>query len=147
MFLTHIDENGNDTPAILIENATAANRAVNIPEFVNMQPSGIEHIDTPAVEFYKQYDVAAELAKKGQYAQAIPEWTKALAMSPGDARALNNFGQTLEHAGKTEAAIAEFRKAVAAKPQYPEAQNNLAIALATVWAARRRGHGTLQAGH
>ena len=132
MFLTHIDENGNDTPAVLIENATAANRAVNIPEFVNMQPSGIEHIDTPAVEFYKQYDVAAELAKKGQYAQAIPEWTKALAMSPADARALNNFGQTLEHAGKTDAAIAEFRKAVEAKPQYPEAQNNLAIALAGV---------------
>jgi tetratricopeptide (TPR) repeat protein len=132
MFLTHIDENGNDTPPILIENATAANRAVNIPEFVNMQPSGIEHIDTPAVEFYKQFDVAAELAKKGQYAQAIPEWNKALAMSPGDARALNNFGQTLQHAGQADAAIAEFRKAVASKPQYPEAQNNLAIALATV---------------
>jgi tetratricopeptide (TPR) repeat protein len=131
MFLTHIDENGNDTPAILIENATAANRAINIPEFVNMQPSGIEHIDTPAVEFYKQFDVAADLAKKGDYALAIPEWNKALAMSPGDARALNNYGQTLEHAGQTDAAIAEFRKAVAARPLYPEAQNNLAIALAT----------------
>ena len=33
-YLTHIDENGNDSPAILIENTTAANRAVNIPEFV-----------------------------------------------------------------------------------------------------------------
>ena len=31
MFLTHLDEAGNDSPAILIENATAANRAVNIP--------------------------------------------------------------------------------------------------------------------
>jgi len=51
MFLTHIDENGDDSPAILIENSTAANRAVNIPEFVNMKPSGIEHIDTPAVDF------------------------------------------------------------------------------------------------
>ena len=39
MFLTHLDEEGNDSPAILIENATAANRAVNIPEFVNI-PSG-----------------------------------------------------------------------------------------------------------
>ncbi len=36
MFLTHLDENGNDTPPILIENSTAANRAVNIPEFVNI---------------------------------------------------------------------------------------------------------------
>jgi Tol biopolymer transport system component len=31
MFLTHIDANGNDSPAILIENATAANRATTRP--------------------------------------------------------------------------------------------------------------------
>jgi tetratricopeptide (TPR) repeat protein len=130
MFLTHIDADGNDSPAILIENSTAANRAVNIPEFVNMDPAGIDHIDTPAVDFYKQYDVAAELARKEQYQAAIPEWEKALSMSPADARTHNNFGQTLVHAGKAGAAIAEFRKAIAAKPVYPEAQSNLAIALA-----------------
>ena len=36
LYLTHIDADGNSTPAIPIENATAANRAVNIPEFVNI---------------------------------------------------------------------------------------------------------------
>ena len=41
MFLTHIDEQGNDSPAILIENSTAANRAVNIPEFVNIPQDGL----------------------------------------------------------------------------------------------------------
>ena len=41
MYLTHIDENGNDSPAILIEGSTAANRAVNIPEFVNIPPGGL----------------------------------------------------------------------------------------------------------
>jgi hypothetical protein len=45
MYLTHIDDNGNSSPAILIDNATAANRAVNIPEFVNMNPDGIEEIE------------------------------------------------------------------------------------------------------
>jgi hypothetical protein len=44
MYLTHIDENGNDSPPILIDNATAANRAVNIPEFVNIPPDAIEDI-------------------------------------------------------------------------------------------------------
>ena len=130
MFLTHIDAEGHDTPAILIENSTAANRAVNIPEFVNMDPSGIEHIATPAVDFYKQYDVAADLAKKGQLAAALPEWAKAIAMSPEDARARNNYGQTLARAGKTTDAIAQLQKAVLIKPHYPEAHNNLAIALA-----------------
>ena len=132
MFLTHIDAEGNDTPAILIENSTAANRAVNIPEFANMEPSGIEHIDTPAVDFYKQFDVAEDLAKKGQYAAAIPEWTKALAMEPNDAHTLNNYGQTLARSGAADHAIAEFRKAIAVKPEYPEAENNLAFVLAGV---------------
>ena len=54
MYLTHIDANGNDSPAILIDNATASNRAVNIPEFVNIPADGIDDIqvhvaDEPAI--------------------------------------------------------------------------------------------------
>jgi len=45
MYLTHIDCDGNDSPAILIDNATAANRAVNIPEFVNIDADGLENIE------------------------------------------------------------------------------------------------------
>jgi hypothetical protein len=45
MYLTHLDAGGNDSPAILIDNATAANRAVNIPEFVNIDADGIEDIE------------------------------------------------------------------------------------------------------
>src|SRR5664280_1932669 len=53
LFLTHIDAEGNDSPAILIENSTAANRAVNIPEFINMAPNGMERIAVPAADFYR----------------------------------------------------------------------------------------------
>jgi len=45
MYLTHIDGDGNSSPAILIDNATAANRAVNLPEFVNINPDGIDQIE------------------------------------------------------------------------------------------------------
>jgi len=45
MYLTHIDEQGNSSPAILIDNSTASNRAVNIPEFVNINPDGIDQIE------------------------------------------------------------------------------------------------------
>jgi Flp pilus assembly protein TadD len=130
MFLTHIDADGNDSPAILIENSTAANRAVNIPEFVNVPPAeSIQHIATPAVDFYKQFDVAATLALQGKFADAIPEWNKALALSPDDARTHNSFGLTLARAGKTDEAIAQYRKALAVKPHYSEAHNNLGAAL------------------
>lgn len=45
MYLTHIDSDGDDSPAIQIDNATAADRAVNIPEFVNKDSGGIESIE------------------------------------------------------------------------------------------------------
>ena len=44
LFLTHIDENGCSTPAILLEHLTAKNRAANIPEFVNVKPQAIVRI-------------------------------------------------------------------------------------------------------
>ena len=130
MFLTHIDAEGRDTPAILIENSTAANRAVNIPEFVNIPLPGIERIDVPAGDFYRQFDVAASLAKKGDYQAAIREWTKALAMGIDDARAHSNFGASLAGAGRMDEAMAQYRQALAAMPNYPEAHNNLGNALA-----------------
>ena len=42
--LTHIDENGCSTPAVLLAHLTAKNRAANIPEFVNTHPEAIVKI-------------------------------------------------------------------------------------------------------
>ena len=129
MFLTHFDENGNDTPAILIENSTAANRAVNIPEFVNMNRDGIEHIDTPAVDLYKQIDIAADLTGKGQYEAAAVQWKKAIAMEPDDPGAHYGLGQTMFITGKVEDGIAQYREAVRLDPHSAEAHNGLGTAL------------------
>jgi tetratricopeptide (TPR) repeat protein len=129
MFLTHIDEDGNDSPAILIENSTAANRAVNIPEFVNMNRNGIEHIDTPAVDLYKQIDIAADLTGKGQYEAATVQWKKAMAMEPDDPGAHYGLGQTMFLTGKVDEGIAQFREALRLDPHSAEAHNGLGTAL------------------
>ena len=42
--LTHIDENGDSTPPVLLSHLTAPDRAANIPEFVNTSPTAILHI-------------------------------------------------------------------------------------------------------
>ena len=95
MFLTHIDEEGNDSPAILIENSTAANRAVNIPEFVNIPPDGIARIDAPVTDYYRIVDAASELVEKGKYEDALPELRQAQALNPSEASIHNNLGIAL----------------------------------------------------
>jgi hypothetical protein len=134
MFLTHIDAEGHDTPAILIENSTAANRAVNIPEFVNMEPSGIEHIATPAVDFYKQYDVAADLAKKGQLAAALPEWAKAIRDEPGGRARAQQLRADAGAGGQEREAIAQLQKAVLIKPRIIQRRR-------IIWPLRWRARG------
>ncbi|HWR53568.1 MAG TPA: tetratricopeptide repeat protein, partial [Bryobacteraceae bacterium] len=134
MFLTHIDEAGNDSPAILIENATAANRAVNIPEFINIPADGIAKIDAPVTDYYRVVDVASALMKKGENEAAAAEWQKALDLNPNEALAHNNLGVTFSEIGKVDEAIEHYRKAIELSPEYPEAHNNLGEALI----ARRR---------
>jgi Flp pilus assembly protein TadD len=129
MYLTHIDEKGNDSPAILIDNTTAANRAVNLPEFVNIPPDGLVKISTPAVDMYRQFDHAADLGKMGQDAAAVVEWTTLAASNPDDARIHNNLGAALTRTGKFDEAIPQFEKALELNPQYNLVHGNLASAL------------------
>jgi Flp pilus assembly protein TadD len=130
LYLTHIDGEGNASPAILVENATASNRAVNIPEFVNVARGGLERIDTPATDFYRMFDAAVQLSDKKQYDAAVPAWEKAVSLDPDDARAHNNLGIALAGAGKMSEAVAEYRKSLALNAHSSQTENNLGSALA-----------------
>jgi tetratricopeptide (TPR) repeat protein len=129
MFLTHLDQDGNDSPAILIENATAPNRAVNIPEFVNIPDDGLLKMEVPAAEFYSLFDRALALANQGRYPEAIREWEKALKIDPENPKAQNNLGIALVKSGKVPDGIAHLERAVQLKPEYAEAHSNLGKAL------------------
>ena len=130
MFLTHIDEQGNDSPAILIENTTAANRAVNIPEFVNVQPDNFVKLEAPVTEFYRVFDQAMDLEKKERHSAALAEWEKALELDSEDAKANYNLGLDLVRDGRLDEAIPHFQKAVEGDPRFAEAYNNLGITYA-----------------
>jgi tetratricopeptide (TPR) repeat protein len=129
LFLTHIDENGNDSPAILVENATAANRGVNIPEFVNIAPDFIETMNAPATEFYRLFNVAVGMQAKGELEPAIAEWKTALAMSPDEPAALYNLGVALAVTKRDDEALAPLRKALELKPTDSRTQTGLGMAL------------------
>ncbi len=116
LYLTHIDAEGNDTPPILVDNTTAANRAVNLPEFVNIAPGGMERIDAPATEFYRTFNVAIGLMQKKRYDEALPEWRRAIEMNPDDAPAHYNLAWLLMEMGQAREAAVEYSKACDLNP-------------------------------
>jgi superkiller protein 3 len=93
-----------------VENTTAANRAVNIPEFVNIRPDDLQQIDPQAAEVYRVADRGFELMGNGQVAEAIPEWRKALQMDPDDANWHFNLAVSLWKSNQEPEAVAEFDK-------------------------------------
>ncbi len=125
MYLTHIDDTGRDSPPILVENATAANRAVNIPEFVNIPPDGLLKIDVPAVEAYRLFDLAWEAAEKGDHEAAISAWRKVLELAPDSAELHNSLGVALVRQRRVDEAVACFERALALNPGLTEAHYNL----------------------
>jgi tetratricopeptide (TPR) repeat protein len=139
MFLTHLDAEGNDTPAILIENSTAANRAVNIPEFLNIASDGLLAIDVPVAEVYRHFNRAfaeteklffSETEKNFQFEKARAELQKTLEIDPQFFEAHNSLGNLLARRGKLEEAIDHYQKALEIKPDFAEGHTNLGVALA-----------------
>jgi len=137
MYLTHIDADGNDSPAILVDNATAANRAVNIPEFVNVAPDGLRAIGGPVIDYYKLYNSAAYLQRTGRYEESAAKWRKVLELSPDDETAHRSLGTVLlmtGHAGESaahfqKASEMKLRAATVADPASARACNDLGVLL------------------
>ena len=113
LMLTHIDAQGNSSPAILVENTTAANRAVNIPEFVNIPEGGIEKIDPQATEFYSVANEAYELMAEDKMAEAVELWRKAIVLDPDDPLAHFALATSLNKVGQQREAVEQYRQACA----------------------------------
>lgn len=111
MYLTHIGEDGTDSAAILVENTTAANRAVNIPEFVNIPLDGLVSIGGPAIDYFRRFDRAMYFQKRKRFDEAEVEWRRTLEIKPDDPLARANLGMTLLLAGRREQAGVELRNA------------------------------------
>jgi Tfp pilus assembly protein PilF len=129
LMLTHVDAKGHDTPAIIVDNTTAANRAVNIPEFVNVAQGGLEKIDPQATEFYRLVDQAFKLAQSKRIPEAIAALRDALERVPDDAMAHYNLGTLLSDNGRQSEALKEYRKACELSPENPMFLEHLGVLL------------------
>ena len=73
--------------------------------------------------------LGAVLGQKGRNFDAVNANQMAVALSPQDAEANSNLGNTLKELGRLEEAEASYRQAIALKPDFVEAHFNLGNAL------------------
>jgi Flp pilus assembly protein TadD len=131
LMLTHIDADGNDSPAILVDNMTAANRAVNIPEFVNISPDGLQHINPEATEFYRLFNLAFDQMEKKQTTEAIATFHQVVQHDPNDPIARYALATALTQNNQENLAVEEYRKACTFNTNPPSAwYDHLAVSQA-----------------
>lgn len=130
LFLTHLDEQGNDSPAILLPNSTAANRAANLPEFVNLAYDQLLSIEVPAVEYVRRALSGVELAKQSRFDEAIAEFDAAVALQPDFQHAHVEAAIALTKQGKLDVALARINKALKLDENDSRAHGNAGIVLA-----------------
>jgi tetratricopeptide (TPR) repeat protein len=129
--LTHVDDDGNDTPPVLLENLVSTERAANIPEFLAVDPESLARIEDDFSDGGNyHYRVARNLVYYGDLQEAVKRLDVALVRAPGDVDVLLERGAVLFNLGRKKAAIADFQMAEGLRPQDFRGPYNLGIALA-----------------
>jgi Flp pilus assembly protein TadD len=116
LWLTHIDADGNDSPAVLLEHFTAADRAANIPEFVNVRPDQFREIQEAFADYYTHYRIGVGYEQRHEYARAVEEFRTALAEKPDHVESLYLLASCLARLHREREALDYARRAVALAP-------------------------------
>jgi tetratricopeptide (TPR) repeat protein len=127
MFLTHIDEQGNDSPPILIPNSTAANRAVNIPEFVNTPYDEFVSINVPAIQYLRDGMRGIELFEQGKLDEALVQFETAVRAQPDYLEGHVSAAVILIEKGRIAEATVRLKKALDLDPKCWFAHANLGL--------------------
>jgi tetratricopeptide (TPR) repeat protein len=130
IFLAHIDEAGHSSPPVELAHFTAADRAANIPEFVNAPPAALKKIVEQFVDHYSHWRAGGEYFKAMDWQGAERMYRKALEIKPDYAEAHNSLGLVLAAQGRVGEAIAHFSKTLEIKPNDELAHYNLGNMLA-----------------
>ncbi len=129
LFLTHIDDDGNDSPPVLLERFTSPDRAANIPEFVKLPGDAIAEVREQFLDPYSFLRAGMANENTGDHKGAERAYRRGLEIAPEDAELRNALGWTLFQQGRSAEAAVEYERALGADPKLVKSHNNLALAL------------------
>ncbi|UCC15205.1 MAG: tetratricopeptide repeat protein, partial [Gammaproteobacteria bacterium] len=128
LFLTHIDEEGNSTPPVVLDRFTGTYGAANIPEFVPLPADAIAQIEERFLDAYSFLRAGMANERTGNYPAAVKAYERGLEVEPKNVELLNAKGFALFQQGKSEEAVVALEKALAVDPKHWKAHNNMALA-------------------
>ena len=128
LFLTHVDENGNDSPPVLLENMSLDGRAANIPEFINIPPDGIGRIVERFLDDYSFIRGGDNLiATFRDYKKAVEYYEKVIRTSPGNVEAHVRLGLACIELGEMSRAEQTFLAVARLQPSNLDVHAHLGI--------------------
>jgi tetratricopeptide (TPR) repeat protein len=117
LFLTHIDENGDSTPPVVLSHFIQPQYAANIPEFVNAPDDAIQKLRQEYINDLSLTRVAYTNFEFGDVEKSVALYRKALEMNPQNVTALNSLGALLLEQKKVGEAIEFLEKGLAIAPE------------------------------
>ncbi len=132
LWLTHIDAQGNDSPAVVLEHFTAADRAANIPEFVNLRPEQFQEIRQEFADYYTYYRIGVGYEQRHEYTKAIEEFQRTLAEEPNHPESLYLLASCLARLDRPQEAMPYARKAAVLAPNSPAVHGLLGGLLSSI---------------
>ncbi|MGB2862200.1 MAG: tetratricopeptide repeat protein, partial [Sedimentisphaerales bacterium] len=125
LFLTHIDEQGTSSPAVLLEHFTSSDRAANIPEFINAEPTAIKRIREQFLDDFSYLRAAVEFIKGNDFTGAERQCRKSLELNPKNAKAHATLGIALSRQDRLDEANDHLSEAIRLDPTDYEAHYTL----------------------
>ena len=108
LFLTHIDEEGNDSPPVLLSGFIPPDRAANIPEFVNIKPGGFKKMHEKFIDYYSYANKGGQLFDEGKYEDSEKYLRKSIELKPDFAQSHKNLAYLLTRMNRVEEAEKEL---------------------------------------
>jgi tetratricopeptide (TPR) repeat protein len=112
LYITHVDTNGNDAPAVLLEHLTAPDRAANIPEFVYTGNDAIQTVSEKFIDDVSLWRSGMSFEEAGDDENAYKRFLQALKYNSKNVRAHISAGNVLERRGRVDEALAHYTQAV-----------------------------------
>ena len=125
LYLTHIDEEGRDTPPVLLENFYSTDRASNIPEFVNLQERIWERIEDNFTSSETHLSTLAENRFINEDLEgAVEAFSLAISKNPNEPSIYFRRGDVKMAMKDYHGAIEDYTQSIAFGPNFSVAFKN-----------------------